>query len=445
MHLYITTRTAALATILIGAPLVRPAQAIEPIDRIAAVVNEDIVLASEVLERYESVASQLVAEGKELPPRDAIMEQIVERLIIENIQLQEAERRGIQVDDETLTAAVGEFAAQNGLDLDQLIETLDAEGVSYRDFRDQVRRQITMERLQREVVNRRVYITAQDVDELLTSPFFAEHISDEYRIGHILLLTEAGASQAQVDAVDTEAEAIMAKLRNGADFGALAVEHSAASTALEGGDLGWRKASRIPSLFTDTVQDMAVGDVAGPLRNASGLHIVKLIGMRGASQKTTSEALVRHILLMPSAIRSEAETKALIDKLAADIRAGADFAALAREHSDDPGSALAGGDLGWRTGQEFVPEFQAAMEAAALGEPTVPFRSSFGWHVLEVRDRREQDASEEAQRDLATRVLHSRRFDEKLQEWLREIRDEAFVEMRLDTSGDTNDNGDAAG
>ena len=445
MQLTITTRTAAIGAILTALALFDPARAVEPIDRIAAVVNEDIVLASEVLERYEGVTARLVAEGQELPSRDAIMEQILERLIIENIQLQEAERRGIQVDDETLTAAVSEVAAQNGLDLDQFIETLGAEGVSYRDFRDQVRRQITMERLQREVVNRRVYITAQDVDELLASPFFAEHISDEYRIGHILLLTEAGASRAQVNAVKGEAEALIEKLRAGADFGALAVEHSAGSKALEGGDLGWRKASRIPSLFADTVQNMAVGDVAGPLQNASGLHIVKLIDKRGASQQTTREALVRHILLMPSAIRDEAETKALMEELAAELRDGGDFAALAREHSDDPGSALAGGELGWRTAQDFVPEFQAAMQAAAIGKLTAPFRSAYGWHVLEVRDRREQDASEEAQRDLATRVLHAQRFDERLQEWLREIRDEAFVEMRLDTGGGETDDDDTAG
>ena len=434
-------RAAAFAAALAAVALPIAASAEQTIDRIAAVVNEDVVLASEVLDRYDAVVERLAAEGGEAPPRAAVMEQILERLVLESIQLQEAERRGIQVDDETLTVAVSEFAAQNEMDLDAFIAALDADGVSYRDFRDQVRRQITIDRVQREVVNRRVYITAQDIDELLASPFFAEHIADEYRLGHILLLVPQGATAAEAQAVTSAAEAILARLRDGADFSALAIEHSAASTALEGGDLGWRKANRIPSLFATAVEDMAVGDVVGPLRNASGLHIVKLIDQRGASQQITNEALVRHILLKPSAIRDEAATEALIGELAEQLRAGGDFAALAKEHSDDPGSALAGGDLGWRTAADFVPEFEAAMQAALVGKPSAPFRSSFGWHILEVRERRQQDASEEFLRDYATRVLHAQRFDERLQEWLREVRDEAFVELRLDA--DATEDGEA--
>lgn len=404
------------------------------IDRIAAVVNQDVVLASEVLDRYQAVVNRLAADGRELPPRDAIMEQILERLIVENIQMQEAARRGIEVDDETLTAAVTEFAAQSGMTIDAFIETLDAEGVSYRAFRDQVRQQITIERVQRDAVNRRVYILPQDIDEVLASPFFAEHISDEYRLGHILLLVESGAGAAAAQAVTDQAEALVADIRGGADFGALAVEHSAASTALEGGDLGWRKASRIPSLFTEAVADMSIGDVRGPIRNASGLHIIKLLDQRGASQQVADETLVRHILLKPSAIRSDEESRALAGELRGRIQAGEDFADLAQEFSDDPGSALAGGDLGWRKKQDLVPEFQVVMESTETGALSEPFRTAFGWHVLQVQDRRREDASDEARRDYATRMLHAQRFEERLAEWLREIRDEAFVEVRLDTS-----------
>lgn len=404
------------------------------IDRIAAVVNQDVVLASEVLERYQAVVNRLAAEGRELPPRDAIMDQILERLIVESIQLQEATQRGIEVDDETLTAAVTDFAAQSGMDIDAFIETLDAEGVSYRAFRDQVRQQITIERVQRDAVNRRVYILPQDIDEVLTSPFFAEHISDEYRLGHILLLVEPGAGAAAAQAVNAQAEALVAEIRGGADFGALAVEHSAASTALEGGDLGWRKANRIPSLFAQEVADMAIGDVRGPIRNASGLHIVKLLDQRGASQQVADETLVRHILLKPSAIRSDEESRTLAGELRERIDAGEDFAELAQEFSDDPGSALAGGDLGWRKKQDLVPEFQVVMESTETGALSEPFRTAFGWHVLQVQDRRREDASDEARRDYATRMLHAQRFEERLAEWLREIRDEAFVEVRLDTA-----------
>ena len=404
------------------------------IDRIAAVVNQDVVLASEVLERYQAVVNRLAAEGRELPPRDAIMDQILERLIVESIQLQEATQRGIEVDDETLTAAVTDFAAQSGMDIDAFIETLDAEGVSYRAFRDQVRQQITIERVQRDAVNRRVYILPQDIDEVLASPFFAEHISDEYRLGHILLLVEPGAGATAAQAVNAQAEALVAEIRGGADFSALAVEHSAASTALEGGDLGWRKANRIPSLFAQEVADMAIGDVRGPIRNASGLHIVKLLDQRGASQQVADETLVRHILLKPSAIRSDEESRTLAGELRERIDAGEDFAELAQEFSDDPGSALAGGDLGWRKKQDLVPEFQVVMESTETGTLSEPFRTAFGWHVLQVQDRRREDASDEARRDYATRMLHAQRFEERLAEWLREIRDEAFVEVRLDTA-----------
>lgn len=441
MSLHTTRRplaTAALAASLAGAAGAQPAA----IDRIAAVVNEDVVLASEVLERYETVANRMAAEGQELPPRNAIMEQILERLITENIQLQEAERRGIEVDDETLTAAVSEFAAQNGMDIDTFVTTLDTEGISYRAFREQVRQQITLDRVQRDAVNRRVYILPQDVDELMASPFFAEHISDEYRLGHILLLVEAGASTAAAEAVAARAEDLVAQIRDGADFGALAVEHSGASTALEGGDLGWRKASRIPRLFADVVADMAVGDVRGPLRNASGLHIVKLLDQRGASQQTADETQVRHILLRPSAIRSDEESRAFAATLRDRVLAGEAFEELAEEFSDDPGSALAGGDLGWRKMEDLVPEFQAVMAGTDIGALSEPFRTSFGWHVLQVLDRRREDASDEARRDYATRMLHSQRFEERLAEWLREIRDEAFVEVRLNT-GDTSGDADA--
>ena len=401
------------------------------VDGIVAIVNDDVVLASEVLERYDAVMQRLQAEGGEAPPKDAILEQILERLIVESIQLQEAEMRGVLVDDETLTNAVRDYAAQNGMDIDQFISALGSEGVSYRAFRDQVSRQLTLDRVQREVVNRRVYVTQQDIDELLASPFFAEQISDEYRIGHILLPVEQGADANEREAVQAQADAIVEQLRDGADFAAMAVEHSSASTALEGGDLGWRKASRLPSLFAEQVLALEIGAVAEPLGNASGFHIVKLLDKRGASQQTSSETLVRHILLEPSAIRSEEETRAAIEELRARIVDGEDFAALAVEHSDDPGSALAGGDLGWSTADGFVREFQEAMAGTEVDEISPPFRTEFGWHILEVQGRREQDASDEARRDYAVRVLHAQRFDDGLQEWLKEIRDEAFVEERL--------------
>ena len=401
------------------------------IDGIVAIVNDDVVLASEVVERFDAVMQQLNADGAPDIERDVILDQILERLVLESLQLQEAEGRGVVLDDETLTRAVRDYATQNRMDIDQFIAALAEEGISYRAFREQVRRQLTLDRVQREVVNRRVYITEQDIDQLLASPFFAEQISDEYRVGHILLAVHQNASADEVEALAAKADGLVAELRDGTDFAALAVEHSSASTALEGGDLGWRKASRLPSLFAEQVLELTAGEVLEPLRNSSGIHIVKLLDQRGASQQINDETLVRHILLRPSAIRTEDETRAAIEALRERIVGGADFAELAMEHSEDPGSALAGGDLGWSTADQFVREFQEAMAGTEVDALSPPFRSEFGWHILEVQGRRQQDASDEARRDYAVRVLHSQRFEERMEEWLTEIRDEAFVEKRL--------------
>ena len=423
----------AIGVALAGAVAAAP----KTIDGVVAIVNDDVVLASEVVERYDAVMAQLeAAEGAQPPPRDVILKQILERLILESIQLQEAERRGVVLDDETLTTAVRNYAGQSNMDIEEFIATLQREDISYRGFREQVRRQLTLERVQREVVNRRVYVTEQDVNELLASPFFAEQISDEYRLGHILLATPQGAAPAELAAVAATAAELVAELRAGGDFAALAVEHSAAGTALEGGDLGWRKAGRIPGLFAEAAAELAIGEVAEPMRNASGFHIVKLLDKRGASVQTSDETLVRHILLRPSAIRSDTETEAAIGALRERIVGGESFDALAKEHSDDPGSALAGGDLGWSTADAFVREFQEAMAGTEVGTLSPPFRTEFGWHILEVLGRRQQDAGDEARRDVAVRVLHGQRFEEALQEWLKEIRDEAFVEERMPFDGE---------
>ena len=323
----------ALAVALGGVALASP----ESVDRIVAIVNDDVVLASEVVERYEGAMQRLREEGQpDLIPTEALIEQIVERLILESIQLQEAETRGVVVDDETLTRAVTDYASQSGMSIDEFIAALDGEGLSYRGFRDTVRRQLTLDRVQREVVNRRVYITEQDLTELLASPFFAEQLSDEYRLGHILLPVASGATQSQMDAVRLQAEALVAELRGGADFAAAAVEHSSASTALEGGDLGWRRANRLPSLFAEAAIEESPGTVLDPMQNASGFHVVKLLDRRGASQQTANETLLRHILVEPSAILTDADAKALVSELRGRIEAGEDFGDLAMEFSDDP-------------------------------------------------------------------------------------------------------------
>ena len=423
-----TTHRILAAAVLVAAPAFAD---VERLDAIVAVVDDDVVLASELVERRDAVHERLQQEGAtELPPLDALMSQLMERLVIENIQLQMANQRGIVIDDETLTEAVNGFASQRQMSLDEFRESLEQDGNSYRKLREDVRREMQLQRVQRLLVNRRITITDQDLDDLITSPFFQEMISDEYRVGHILLAVD-GSEPETVERAAREADEIVAKLRDGADFAQMAIEHSAASTALEGGGLGWRGAGELPSLFAEQVVAMAPGDTADPIRNSLGFHVVQLLEQRGVSRQRQLQSLVRHILVQPSAIRSPEETRELAADLHRRILAGEDFAELAKEFSDDPGSALAGGELGWSDGSDFVPAFREVMTAIDIAEVSEPFESQHGWHVVEVLDRRDRDMSDEARRSMAMQVLHNRRFEEELQEWLQEIRDEAYVELRV--------------
>ncbi|MAT85323.1 MAG: molecular chaperone SurA [Gammaproteobacteria bacterium] len=421
--------TACLVLVVLAA---LPARAeYRQLDAIVAVVNDDVVLASELLSRLDTVRKQIAESDVQAPPDDVLVSQIMERLILESLQLQEAERRGLEIDDETLTRAVASFAQDNNLSLEQFRAVLAQDGIGYAEFREQIRREMIMSRLQRNLVSRRIAISDKDIDDLLDSPYYQQLLSDEYRIGHILLTIDENADDAAVEAARAEARRIVAELREGANFREMAIANSSASTALEGGDLGWRKAGELPSLFAEEVLELDLGETADPIETAGGIHIVQLLDVRGASTQSEQQARVRHILVQPSAIRTEAETRALIEDIHQRLQDGADFAALAEEYSEDPGSALNGGDLGWTSGNEFVAEFQQVLADTPTGDLSEPFRSQYGWHVLEVTDRREQDMSQEARRRMAMQILHQRRFDEELQEWQKELRDEAFVEVRI--------------
>ncbi len=408
---------------------------VERLDSIAAVVNDDVVLLSELDERYESFRAQLTpAQLRQIPDQSAVLSQILERLIVESIQLQEAELRGIVIDDEEVNETARNYAAEQNMSVEQLQEALQSEAVTYEMFLAEIRRQMTLARIQQIMVNRRLYVSQRDIEDFRKSPYFQELASEEYRIGHILLAIDDNAGpDAESRARDTAAF-LTSELRGGTALSGLAVNYSASNTALEGGDLGWRKASQIPSLFSDQILEMEVGEVAEPIQNSLGIHIVQLIEKRGASTTTGESSLIRHILVSPSAIRSEEETADLIHELKQRIDDGESFAVLAEEYSDDPSSALAGGDLGWNNGENFVPEFQAAMAEAEIGVVTEPFQTDYGWHILEVQDRRVEDLSEDALNDLALRAIYERRLDELLQGWIKEVRDEAFVQILAGTA-----------
>ncbi len=403
----------------------------QELDAIVAIVDEDVVLASELLSRLEDVKQQIERQDMQAPPQDVLINQLMERLILENLQLQQARRRGVEVDDETLTRAVLSFAERNQMTIEQFQEQLLLDGMSYREFREDIRNEMLIQRLQRNLVNRRITISDNDIDALLSSPYYQQLLSDEFRVGHILLAVADGAGEAVIDAAAAAAATIVEDLRAGADFQETAIAKSAGARALEGGDLGWRRAGELPSLFGDQVMELDVGETADPIRSASGFHVIQLLEQRGAGVQTEDQALVRHILILPSEIRTMDEAEAAIRVIHEQLLVGADFCALSAEHSEDPGSALNCGDLGWSTGDQFVPKFVEELQATATGELSEPFLSEYGWHVLEVQERRREDMGEEALRDMAVQILHRRRFDEELQEWLKEIRDEAFVEVRL--------------
>ena len=437
MQIGLTGRIASTAAAVFSSLVGNLAGAAEhgTLDRIVAVVNDDIVLASEYEDRLAEWMAQMNESDRNNPLLvDTLREQVLELLISESIQLQEAALRGIEVDDETLTRAVAEFAGRNNMTLEEFIADVAAQGNSYRALRERIRRDMTIERIQRAVVGRRITLTQQDIDELLETPFIEEAISDEYRLGHILLEVRPEMTLAQVDEIREKADRLVAELREGADFAAIAIEHSSAPTAAAGGDLGWRKESRVPSRFLEVV-DLEIGAVADPSQDSSGFHIVKMIDKRGASQQRAEQTLVRHILLSPSAIRSDEQTRIAIEEIRSRIVAGEDFADLAKQHSEDPGTRLAGGDLGWTTTEGLDPAFQRMMNLTGVDELSEPFQSSFGWHILEVLGRRLQDISDEARRNYVAQILYERRFAERLDEWLTEIRDEAFIERRGEFAG----------
>lgn len=403
----------------------------ETLDAVAVIVNEGVITQSEIDARYESFLQQAAEAGvTDLPPKDVVMEQVVERLISESIQLQEAAFHGLVVDDEALTEWIRTFAEERDMELDELRADLESRGISYRAFRDDIRRQMLLEGIHRQIMRQRIFITQQDLRDFRNSPFFDVMASDQYHVGHILISAEGSMDSEEVKAAEAEALQVVRELRDGAEFAKLAINHSSASTALEGGDLGWRYAEEIPSLFAELVVEMKVGETSDPIRNSLGFHIVQLVDKRGASTSEAEQALVRHILVVPSTIKTKEEALEELTQVRQQLLEGADFAELAKEHSDDGGSALAGGELGWLDGSPPLdPIFAAVMFTTEVGEISEPFEGGLGWHILEVQDRRTADISEEAKDNMAWNALYQRRSGEAWQNWLKEVRDEAFVKI----------------
>ena len=366
----------------------------------------------------------------QLPPDNILREQVLERLILENIQLQMAERGGVQISDQQLNDTIKRIAKQNGMTIEQFSQALKKDGLSYREAVEQIRTEMLISRVQKFQVNNRVKISEQDVDYFLASKAGKMASEAEYRLSHILISIPSQASPAEIKKAKKKADSIVASLRSGKDFRKQAIANSKGQNALKGGDLGWRKEAQLPSLFADAVSEMSVGETSNPIKSASGFHIIQIADKRGGSTFLITQTNVRHILVMPNEIRSDADAKARIDQIYNKLTNGGDFTELAKEYSDDPGSAVNGGDLGWINPGDMVPAFDNMMNDIAPGQLSQPFKSKFGWHVLEVEGRKETDMAEQVQRNQIKQMLQARQFEEELPIWLRKIRSESYVDIK---------------
>lgn len=433
MRFFTPLAAPALALAIIINPLPASAAA-EVLDRIIAVVDEDVVLQSELDQRMRAVKAQLEnAPRGQVPPEDVLKEQIIDRLVVESLQLQMAERAGVRISDEELNEALRGVAGQNNMTLAQFQQAIERDGISYVQMRDQIRREIAITRVQQGVMRNRIQISEQELKDFLASELGQVVTADEYRLAHILLPLADDASASEIRRVRDEAEEILRMIEEeDADFQSLAVQKSAGQNALEGGDLGWRKAVQLPTMFSDVAQEMEIGDVRGPIKSGSGFHLVKLLQKRGAqAEGQVEQTQVRHVLIQPSEILTDQEAFELAQTLREEIIDGRSFDEIAKLHSDDPGSALAGGDLGWNRAGTFVPEFERQMNMASEGEISEVFRTVHGYHFLEVTGRRVEDFSEQFRMGQAESFLRNQKFDEELENWIREMREDAFVEVRI--------------
>lgn len=405
----------------------------EVLDRIVAVINEDVITELELEREVETIIAQLQAERGSLPSQDVIERQVLERLIIKRLQLQLAERSGLSVDDNTLNQALRRFAQSNNLTLTQLREVLEADGYAFKNFRENMRQEITINRLRTREIDDRITVTEQEVDAFLEAQA-REGVADEreFRLGHILIEVPEAASPEQIQEARDRATQILEALRGGADFRETAIARSDGQQALEGGDLGWRTLGQIPTLFVDEVVDMRAGEVSELIRSASGFHIIKLTDVRGEQRHMVTQTKVRHILIRTDEFTSDRDAMLKLLDFRSRILEGADFASLARAESEDTPSALKGGDLGWVEPGSMVPEFEQTMNQTKVGKVSKPFRTQYGWHILQVVDRRDYDSTDELKRRQAREQVRRRKIEEELALWLRRLRDEAYVDYRLE-------------
>nr|WP_238934989.1 peptidylprolyl isomerase [Pseudomonas typographi] len=403
---------------------------LQQLDRVVAIVDNDVIMQSQLDQRMSTIEQDLAKRGGPQPPRDVLQKQVLDRLILDNLQLQIGERSGIRVTDEELNDAIGTIAQRNNMTVDQFRAALAHDGLSYEQTRSQVRDQIIISRVRQRRVADRIQVSEQEVKNFLASDLGKAQLSEEYHLANITIPLPQNANSQQIQEAAQQATDTYQQLKQGADFGQMALARSAADNALDRGDMGWRQAAQLPPPFDRLLATLQPGDITQPVRAPGGFIIVKLVETRGNSAEVRDEVHVRHILIKPSEIRSSTETKVLIDRIYQRLMDGEDFAALAKAFSEDPGSALNGGDMGWIDPASVVPQFRDVMAQTATEEVSKPFQSQYGWHILQVLGRRATDMTQQAREQQAMNILRSRKYDEELQNWLRQIRDEAYVEIK---------------
>lgn len=406
----------------------------EFIDGVAAIVNEGVVLRSQFNDELEAIRERARQQGIPLPPDPILEEQVLERVILNEIQLQRAERIGLEVSDQMLNSVLSDVAARMapGATLADLPALLGADGIDYQEFRREMRRDVTLEQLRRIDVDQRINVSPREIEQCIADLENNVVVNSEYNLSHILLSLPEAASAAEIDEIVATANSIVESARDGADFRELAVRYSNGPTALEGGALGWMQGEAVPTIFTDILAPLDAGDVSDPYRTATSIHIVKVNEMRSAIERSEiNQVKVRHILISPNEIIDDATAKQRLEDAYERINSGEDFGELAKLLSDDPGSANAGGDLGWAGPGSFVPEFEQTVNGLEVGEMSEPFRSPFGWHIVEVLDRRVYDNTEDLKEQNCVVRIRAGKRDDETQLWMRRLRDEAFVDVRM--------------
>jgi peptidyl-prolyl cis-trans isomerase SurA len=425
------TLAASLALLAAAAPA-QQARGPIIIDRIVAVVNNEVITRGDLDERFRLATKQLQQQGTPPPPRDVLEKQILDRMVIDRVQLQLAKETGLRVDDAELDRSLQRIAQENKMTLPQLRAALEKDRIPFPRFREDIRNEIVLARLRQREVDNRIVVSESEIESFINAQQGREQRREEFNISHILVTVPENAAPEQIQARRARAEQALQQINTGADFRQVAATFSDAPDALQGGVLGWRDSERLPSLFVDALRPLAIGQTAPILRSPNGFHILRLNERRGvSSQVIVRQTRARHILIKTNELVPEAEARRRLEGLRERLENKADFAELARLHSEDA-SGVKGGDLGWISPGDTVPEFERAMNGLAPGELSGPVQTPFGWHLIQVLERRDEDMSQDRRRVAALTALRARKSDDSYQEWLRQLRDRAYVEIRLD-------------